>query len=149
MIEEQIKPRVRPGDVTTCEECQQTKVIFCRYYCGSCYRQIMRHRQTRYPKGRGPGKSGRAPTPGKGNYLVMLCKPGDELQDEIPILRVQTAIEAIEECRNRNIAARERRSRSRCFYFVGCDRSLRLPWIERMIQRLDEENAHDQETKAG
>lgn len=156
----------RPGTIAECGVCRRAdRKIFCRGMCHTCYQRICRHdrpypkmacaecKVVRQVKARNlcwicfaspeirvrhkKRPDSREPTPGKGDFIVVLCKPGDSIQDEIRIMRCKTADAARQECKDRNMAARRRGSKSKSFYFVNTDRSTRLPWVDRMLAKLE------------
>lgn len=135
MIDSETKPIAKPGHVGECDRCRESRKIFCRGICHRCYKRLVKKQGPKDPSRQGIG--GRAPMPGEGDFIVVLCKPGDAIQDEIPILRHKTAKKAREDCQRRNTASRLRGGRSKCFYFVGVNRTIRLPWIDRMLAKLE------------
>lgn len=125
----------RKRKVAECQSCRKVKRISARDMCGPCYKRIILKTIPRDPARAGIG--GRIPIPGEGDFIVVLCKPGDEMQDEIPLVKHKAASDARRDCKRRNLAARSRGKKSRCFYFVSVNRTVRLPWVDRMLAKLE------------
>lgn len=117
-----------------CSGCKNERVIYSRGLCSPCFKNPHLREQT-------PSKQGQSSVidsiPGDGPFCVTLCKPGDDVQDEIPIKRFRNANRAKEECQRRNEIARRRRRWGRSFYFVSVYNSARLWWVDKISNLLD------------
>ena len=118
-----------------CSGCKLERTIYSRGLCCSCFKNPHLREQTPSRQGK-RSEAAMVLIPGDGPFCVTLCKPDDDVQDEIPIRRFRNANKAKEECRRRNEMARRRKRWGRSFYFVSVHNSARLWWVDKIAKKL-------------